>query len=144
MEVLFSYLNNLVYVVLAGLALWGAYCVVMVWRRVATDLARDAVWDRLVMGGLISAAAAAGGTDANPELTTTSLRIDRDLTAEVVSARPGHHFAATLPELDDSILFVELEGSHVGLWLSTYGMREGATDSLQTALDERVAEIFDA
>ena len=34
MEVLFSYLNNLVYVVLAGLALWGAYCVVMVWRRV--------------------------------------------------------------------------------------------------------------
>jgi len=35
MEVLFSYLNNLVYVVLAGLALWGAYCVVMVWRRVA-------------------------------------------------------------------------------------------------------------
>ena len=34
MEVLFSYLNDLVYVVLAGLALWGAYCVVMVWRRV--------------------------------------------------------------------------------------------------------------
>ena len=36
MDVLFSYLNNLVYVVLAGLALWGAYCVVMVWRRVGT------------------------------------------------------------------------------------------------------------
>ena len=36
MEELFSYLNNLVYIVLAGLALWGAYCVVMVWRRVAT------------------------------------------------------------------------------------------------------------
>jgi biopolymer transport protein ExbB len=35
MEVLFSYLNNLVYILLAGLALWGAYCVVMVWRRVS-------------------------------------------------------------------------------------------------------------
>ena len=36
MDVLFPYLNKLVYVVLAGLALWGAYCVVMVWRRVGT------------------------------------------------------------------------------------------------------------
>ena len=36
MDVLFSYLNNLVYLVLAGLALWGAYCVVMVWRRVGS------------------------------------------------------------------------------------------------------------
>jgi biopolymer transport protein ExbB len=36
MTVLFSYLNYLVYVVLASLALWGAYCVVMVWRRVAS------------------------------------------------------------------------------------------------------------
>jgi len=34
MEILFSYLNNLVYTILAGLALWGAYCVIMVWRRV--------------------------------------------------------------------------------------------------------------
>ncbi len=34
MEILFSYLNDLVYAMLAGLALWGAYCVVMVWRRV--------------------------------------------------------------------------------------------------------------
>lgn len=36
MDVLFPYLNKLVYVVLAGLALWGAYCVVMVWRRVGS------------------------------------------------------------------------------------------------------------
>ena len=41
MEELFSYLNNLVYVVLAGLALWGAYCVVMVWRRVGTTRFAD-------------------------------------------------------------------------------------------------------
>ena len=35
MEVLFTYIGYLVYVVLAVLALWGAYCVIMVWRRVA-------------------------------------------------------------------------------------------------------------
>jgi len=34
MEALFSILNNVVYGVLAILALWGAYCVIMVWRRV--------------------------------------------------------------------------------------------------------------
>jgi len=31
---LFELLNNLVYAALAVLALWGAYCVIMVWRRV--------------------------------------------------------------------------------------------------------------
>lgn len=41
MEVLFSYLNNLVYVLLACLALWGAYCVVMVWRRVGSTRFAD-------------------------------------------------------------------------------------------------------
>jgi biopolymer transport protein ExbB len=35
MEVLFQGIGYLVYGVLAALALWGAYCVVMVWRRVA-------------------------------------------------------------------------------------------------------------
>ena len=34
MEILFKYLGYVVYLVLAILALWGAYCVIMVWRRV--------------------------------------------------------------------------------------------------------------
>lgn len=34
MEALFSLLNDVVYGVLAFLALWGAYCVILVWRRV--------------------------------------------------------------------------------------------------------------
>lgn len=41
MEVLFTYLGNFVYVVLAALALWGAYCVVMVWRRVGATRFAD-------------------------------------------------------------------------------------------------------
>ena len=35
MQVLYLYLGYFVYVVLAALALWGAYCVIMVWRRVS-------------------------------------------------------------------------------------------------------------
>ena len=35
MQVLFLYLGYVVYLVLAILALWGAYCVIMVWRRVS-------------------------------------------------------------------------------------------------------------
>ncbi|MGY8799864.1 MAG: hypothetical protein ACKVG4_13920 [Longimicrobiales bacterium] len=35
------------------------------------------------------------------------------------SSRLGHYFTGTLPSLDDSLLFIELEGKHVGLWLST-------------------------
>lgn len=34
METLFGILNNCVYGILAMLALWGAYCVILVWRRV--------------------------------------------------------------------------------------------------------------
>jgi biopolymer transport protein ExbB/TolQ len=41
MERLFSYLNTSVYVAMAILALWGAYCVAMVWRRVAATRFTD-------------------------------------------------------------------------------------------------------
>lgn len=41
MERLFSYLNTSVYVAMAILALWGAYCVAMVWRRVAATRFAD-------------------------------------------------------------------------------------------------------
>ena len=41
METVFSILGNVVYVVLAGIALWGAYCVIMVWNRVAQKRFRD-------------------------------------------------------------------------------------------------------
>ncbi|MBT3324690.1 MAG: hypothetical protein HN396_00410 [Gemmatimonadales bacterium] len=47
------------------------------------------------------------------------LRLDQTTQGAVVSARPGHYFTGTLPSLDDSLLFIELEGKHVGLWLST-------------------------
>lgn len=101
----------------------------LVWRRVATDLAREAVWERLVQSALIGTATGA---------RTADVVIDRTRTAEVVSQRVGHHWTATLPDLDQSVFFVEIEGPHVGFWLSTYDMDEARTATLQKALDERV------
>jgi uncharacterized protein YndB with AHSA1/START domain len=105
----------------------------LAWKRAATDLARDTAWERLLGAALVAGngvAAAAGSVG--------EVLVDRLRTAEVVSVRPGHHFAATLPDLDDSILFVELEGGHIGFWLSTYDMEADRVAELQSALDERI------
>ena len=41
METLLTYIGYLLYGVLLGVALWGAYCVILVWRRVAQTRFRD-------------------------------------------------------------------------------------------------------
>lgn len=108
----------------------------LVWRRVATDLARDAVWERLVASALIGVGGGLGAGDG------VTLEIDRGRHAEIASAREGYHFAAEIPELEDSLFFVEIEGSHVGFWLSTYGMKDDRVEQLQAALDERTQEAL--
>ena len=74
--------------------------------------------------------------------TPVQLDLDVPRPARVVSSRKGRHFAAALPDLDDAILFVELEGKHVGFWLSTYTLDEPEVAALQTALDARVEEAL--
>ncbi len=113
----------------------------MVWKRIATDLSRDAVWERLVQAALVGAAAPGGGMAIGDQ---TSVTLDSARVAEVVSVREGHHFAATLPDLDDSVLFVELEGKNVGFWLSTYRVDEAKAAQLQAALDRRLVGVLDA
>ncbi|HAC06932.1 MAG TPA: hypothetical protein DC060_04310 [Gemmatimonadetes bacterium] len=98
----------------------------------ATDFARDVVWDRLLGGAPVTAAA--GFAPGAP----FDLRLDTAHGSEIVSARPGYHFAGTLADLDDSLLFVELEWPHVGLWLSSYGSSEEHVAALQRELDARV------
>lgn len=49
MQALYSLLNNSVYVIQAILAIWGAYCVVMVWRRVSrTSFANEEEQDEFL------------------------------------------------------------------------------------------------
>ena len=107
----------------------------MVWARVATDLARDAVWERLLASALIALPSGAGGPPAQVDL-------DGATTAEIASSRAGYHWAASLPERGDSVLFVEIEGRHVGIWLSTYGWADERVAALQEVLDARVAAVL--
>jgi uncharacterized protein YndB with AHSA1/START domain len=100
----------------------------LVWKRASTELSREVAWDRLVGAALIE-------DDSPADITVV---LDQEYAATVVSARRGYHFAATLPHLDDSAFFVELEGNHIGFWLSTYGIDETRVDALQRSLDERI------
>lgn len=58
----------------------------------------------------------------------------------------GRAIAVRLPDLDDSLLFVEMESGsekwHCGVWLSTYGLPKSVVDSLRpgvSQLAERIA-----
>jgi uncharacterized protein YndB with AHSA1/START domain len=108
----------------------------MVWRRVESRLSRDDLWERVVGGGLIRAT-----DDVAPASPFAWLAGD-PVEGEVVSARPGYHFAGSLPGLDDSIVFIEFEGKHLGIWLSTYGTSPEEARALQEALDARLAEVL--
>lgn len=103
----------------------------LAWKRAPTELSRDEAWTRLVDGGLLP-------SDAD-EVTLDSAR-----GVAVVSSRRGHHLACTIPDLDDSILFVEFEGRHIGFWLSTYGLENERVTALQAALDARVEDALGA
>jgi hypothetical protein len=45
-------------------------------------------------------------------------------------------FSAVIPQLNDAVLFVELEGGgRGGIWLSTYGLPAAQVSGLQPQLD---------
>lgn len=125
----------------------------LVWRRAETDLARDALWQRLAAaaligptgGGTTGSGADGGGATGSvgQDEDVVELLLDRPRPAHVVSQREGFHFAATLTDLDNSVLFVELEGRHVGIWLSTYGMDADRVSELQNVLDKRVEALLE-
>mgnify|MGYP000432473147 CR=1 FL=1 len=98
----------------------------------ATDFARDVVWDRLLGGALVTAAA--GFAPGAP----FDLRLDTAHGGEIVSARPGYHFAGTLADLDDSLLFVELEGARRPLVEHLRDQRTRGRRALQRELDMRI------
>lgn len=103
----------------------------MVWARVPTELGRPEVWDRLREGHLVSDAPSKAVLD-----------LGESMEVSVVSARAGYHFAAEIPSLDQSLLFVEIEGKHVGVWLSTYDVAEERRGELQSVLDKRIEALL--
>ena len=107
----------------------------MVWSRTPTELSRRDVWQRLledfisVRGELLP-----GGR--------FTVHLEDGHAGRIVSARAGHHFAGRLPDLAESLLFVEVEGSTVGFWLSTYGLDPERVTALQRSLDAVVEDLL--
>lgn len=68
---------------------------------------------------------------------------------EVLYHRPSFNFAGTLEELNDALLFLEMEGSgddpwHAGVWISTYGVADQVVEGTQRWLDGMLDRLFPA
>ena len=109
----------------------------MVWARRKTDRTRDDQWSRLVGAGTLVEV-----EDLRPD-ADCRLVLDSAWAGTVLSSRTGYHLAATVPELNEGLLLVELEGAHVGVWLSTYGLEADRVAQLQRGMDERVRELLE-
>lgn len=121
----------------------------LVWRRHATDLDRHEVWRRLAAAQLVldgdrsmpaSWPPEGGATHRDPG--GSAIELGGTHPVHPASARVGHHFVGVLPDLGDSIWFVELEGLHVGFWLSVYGDDDPEVGALQAALDEKAGTVL--
>lgn len=92
----------------------------MVWRRVKIESDRQECWNRLTAGETLSSAL---GSEQ----------------AAVVQEKPAIHWAALIPEMDDALLFLELEpGSpsfHLGIWLSLYEPAPGVAEQAGQQVD---------
>lgn len=101
MEILFQYIGYLVYGVLAIIAIWGAYCVVMVWRRVSQMRFDDEDDQEEFLGELEDAMMAQnysaaielcdGDRRALPQLSLFALN-NRDLSFESLRRRVAERF----------------------------------------------------
>jgi biopolymer transport protein ExbB/TolQ len=86
MDVLFWAVGVLVYAVLAIIALWGAFCVIMVWRRVAhTRFADEQEQDEFL--GELEQTLAAGNFDAAVELCEMDRRAMPQLALYAITNR---------------------------------------------------------
>jgi len=110
----------------------------MVWDRRKISLPKAEAWPVLFgPEGLaaIDLPASAGG----------SARMWSDHAATVAMAAPPIHLACRCPELNDALLFVELEPGEppysVGVWLSLYGVDEEHAQALEASLKERMAAL---
>lgn len=113
----------------------------MVSQRVKREGSQAETWQRL-MGehGLGLSTARGGGAPCTLRLGEASYE------ARVVIEREPWTFAATVPELDDALLFVEMEFGgpswHCGIWLSTYGLAPERVAALETQVSRLTATAF--
>ncbi|MEZ4424146.1 MAG: SRPBCC domain-containing protein [Gemmatimonadota bacterium] len=114
----------------------------MVWARRPVTLGRQACWDRILgKDGLLELSEGVGGPDRpdGEAAVRASARIWSGPAARIRQVTPGIHVAALVPDLEDALLFLELEPGgdrfHLGVWLSLYGDSRNLAKELQAELD---------
>jgi uncharacterized protein YndB with AHSA1/START domain len=119
----------------------------MVSARRPTEMSRAAAWERLMgpegfaIGDAERARMRSGGR--------ATVRVaDEPSPLEIVHCAPPTHLWGRLPALADGLLFVEMECGperyHCGLWLSTYGLADDHTASLDRGLSALADRVFGA
>jgi len=108
-------------------------------RRQVTDRSRTDAWPAILRALGIDPAAGEG------EPFALALG-DARFHGTVVQWKPPAHFAGTLDDLNDGLIFLELESDgpewNAGFWISTYGIAPPRADQLQANLDAVVAELL--
>jgi len=85
----------------------------MAFTRRPTEITRSILWERVVGA------------------------VDRVMPRAVVAeARPLRGLWATVPELNDAVLFLEIEGKNLGVYLSTYGLPAEKVRELKRWVDD--------
>ena len=165
MEALFQYLGYLVYAVLAVLALWGAYCIVMVWRRVGQMRFVDAQEQEEFLGELEEGLRAQdfnaavelcdGDRRALPQLTLFALN-NRELGYEKLRRRVAERFQQdVLSDIEHRLSWVTtviksapmigLLGTVMGMMGAFANLSSGEkVDTIQMAADIQFALITTA
>jgi uncharacterized protein YndB with AHSA1/START domain len=96
-------------------------------------------WTR-VLGGL------GIDPDASEGAAFTVTLGDERLSGTIVQWNPPHHFAGTLPDVNEGLLFIEFEPGqkkwHLGFWLSTYDVDESRVQELQAKVDAAVPAVL--
>ena len=118
----------------------------LVWRYDDIPEGRAAAWESLIggkrcSGGLVSLAK--GLDPGDPVSFSPVIQAANDpggprlpaAVGRITSAQEGGHLSVELPSLGRSLLFIEFEDKRVGVWLSTWGLADEVTKSLQRALD---------
>lgn len=112
---------------------------VLLRERPAISVGRDEAWSRILVR--LNAEAAEPGAAVALTLGDRTY----DAVVEVLRAPRGVSFR--IPDLNDALLFVELEPGptpHCGIWLSTCGLSDERNAELQSALGPLAADLSPA
>jgi uncharacterized protein YndB with AHSA1/START domain len=116
----------------------------MIWVRRPTTRTPDDVWKEIL---------GSNGLGIDPEVNSIAPgqqyrfnALGEPVVGKVHLVNPPVQFAGTADSLEDGLLFVELEPGrerrHVGIWLSTYGLKAERVAGLRTSLESLADRIF--